>query len=186
MCLPSNLGGLPAVGEETWPVYKRLEELGMPVYIHPASNSMLYDRGLMPILDSSLGWVWDSSATALTMVMNGLLDHCPNLEVVHAHLGGVIPYVAGRPARYTSYLPKPIDHPLEHYFKTRFYVDTVTQTPAAFALARDFYGADRLVYGSDAPWHLHSEALPTVRDNMSEEEAHQVLHENRVATLRLP
>lgn len=183
--LPSNIGGLPPVGEELWPVFERLEELGMPVYIHPANNSMLYDRGLIPILDWSMGWLYDSSVTALTMALNGLLDHCPRLDVVHAHLGGTIPYAIGRTARYAGYLEKPIEHPLEHYFKTRFYVDSLTNTPAAFPLAIEFYGEDRIVYGSDCPWHDHPDALATVNDHVSEEMARKILHENRVPSLRV-
>ena len=34
----------------------------------------------------------------------------------------------------------------------RFYTDTVSNNPAALALALDFYGTDHILFGTDYPW----------------------------------
>ncbi len=55
------------------------------------------------------------------------LDLNPGLVVVHPHLGGVLPYVAERIGLLGGSKAK---HPIEHYFKTNFYVDTAAGNPA--------------------------------------------------------
>jgi aminocarboxymuconate-semialdehyde decarboxylase len=181
----SNIAGRPLGEESTWPIFERIDELGLPIFLHPASNSMLYDRGLVPVLDWSAGWLYDTSVAALTIILNGILDRCPNLEIVHPHLGGIVPYNVGRTTRYAGYLQEPIEHPVEHYLRTRFYIDIVTQTPAAIPLAVETYGADRLLFGDDYPWHLHEESLRFIDEHLGQGLAEAVLHRNRVATLRL-
>jgi aminocarboxymuconate-semialdehyde decarboxylase len=181
----SNLAGGPITAPHTAPIYQRIDELGWPVFLHPASNSMLYDRGLNPVLDWSAGWMFDSSVAALSLILDGVLDRCPNIEVVHPHLGGIVPYIVGRAERYARYLAEPIAHPVAHYLRTRFYVDVVTHTPAAVALAEHTYGRERLVYGDDYPWHLHAETRTLIEEELAEDLVHAVLYENRVASLRL-
>lgn len=181
----SNLGGAPLGEAETWPVYERIDELGLPIYLHPANNSMVYDHGIIPILDSALSWVSETSLAAFSLILSGLLDRCPGLQIVQPHLGGVIPYVVGRVARYEAYFPTPLEHSLDHYLKTRFYIDTVTHTPAAIPLAIETYGADRIVYGDDYPWHDHGDGLRVVEEQFSPDLRQTILHDNQVATLRI-
>ncbi|MFE7835086.1 amidohydrolase family protein [Streptomyces sp. NPDC057474] len=181
----SNVAGKPLAEPETWPIYERIDELGLPIFLHPASNSMLHDRGFIPILDSTAGWMWETSSAALTLILTGLLDRCPNLEIVHHHLGGVLPYVVGRVSRYTHHFPVELEHSVEEYLRTRFYVDSMTNTPAALPLAVHTYGADRILYGDDYPWHTHEEHQEFIRAHFEPDLAQAVLHENRVASLRL-
>jgi aminocarboxymuconate-semialdehyde decarboxylase len=183
--MTSNIAGRPLADSESWPVFERIDELGLPIFLHPANNSMLYDRGLNPVLDWSAGWMWDSSAAALTLILSGLLDRCPRVEIVHPHLGGIVPYNVGRVQRYAGYLDPPLEHPVEHYLKSRFYIDVVTHTPAALPLATETYGIDRLLFGTDYPWHDHAECLALIEAHFGRDLAQAVLHENRVSSLRL-
>jgi predicted TIM-barrel fold metal-dependent hydrolase len=112
-------------------------------------------------------------------VDGGVLDAVPNLVVVHPHLGGVLPYVAGR----ISGLPgSAASEPLEHYLKTRFYADTAQATPPALELAIRMYGADRIIFASDHPFSPMSQLRRYVEDNVNPATAAQI-YGNRVPGL---
>ncbi|WP_350353322.1 amidohydrolase family protein [Microbacterium sp. A8/3-1] len=183
--LLSNIGGRPVAEPESWPIFERIDELGLPIFLHPASNSMIHDKGLIPIIDSSAGWMWETSAAAFSLIVSGLLDRYPRLEILHHHLGGVVPYVVGRVSRYEHHFPVKLEQPVEAYLRTRFYVDSMTNTPAAIPLAVHTYGADRILYGDDYPWHTHDEHRAFIDGDFEAELAQKVLHENRMPSLRL-
>lgn len=182
--ITSNIAGRPQASKESLPIFERINHYGLPLYLHPSSNSMLFDRGLNMMVDTTAGWVYDTSTTALQLITNGILDRCPDIEVIHLHLGGVVPYIWGRVAKYA---PKYLDleHSIDHYLRTRFYVDIVCHAAQPIPLAVETYGADRLLYGDDYPWHSHQETLKFVDDHFSANLARKVLHENQVKSLRL-
>jgi aminocarboxymuconate-semialdehyde decarboxylase len=126
--------------ESLWPVYERIAELGVPIFLHPGYRSITRAY-LGTRRDISLGWVFQTSVAAMQLVDSGLLDAFPDLVVVHPHLGGVLPYVAGRVRIETS-------------MKSRFYGDTAIHTPQALSLGCDIYGVDRVVFASDHPFGL--------------------------------
>src|SRR5262249_26133912 len=132
-------------------------------------------------IEVGVNWMWETTTAALSLVYDGVLDACPGLTVVHPHLGGTLPYLAGRLAGYEELDPgaRTSKHPLPHYLHERFYADSLSQTPAAYALAATTYGLDRIVFGSDRPWFPRRRALELLREGLGEEAAERVL-ENRV------
>ena len=112
----------------------------------------------------------------------GVLDAVPDLVVVHPHLGGVLPYVAERISPLGG---SKAQHPLEHYFKTRFYVDTAAGNPGALRLAVETYGIERVVFASDYPFYEMPAVRRWVEDALEPPAAHQI-YANRVPGLRLP
>lgn len=81
------------------------------------------------------------------------MDRFPNLKFVVSHLGGAIPYLAGRIQNcYEAYpeCQENISGPAKDYLK-RFYYDTVSYFEPALMCAYSFLGAELLVLGSDYP-----------------------------------
>src|SRR5262249_58534481 len=120
-----------------------------PMCLHPpdAVFSDVMD-GCGGDIQSSIGRMVDSSTGALRLILSGVLDRHPALEIVHFHCGGILPYASGR-------LDKNIDasrleaKPSE-YVK-RFWVDTAMPHAPTIDMAINYYGADRVIYGSDNP-----------------------------------
>ena len=71
VCVCSNVNGEPIATPERDPIYRRIAELGIPVFLHPAS----------------LGAGLDSTIAALDLVRTGVLDRHPTLRVVDQRLG---------------------------------------------------------------------------------------------------
>jgi predicted TIM-barrel fold metal-dependent hydrolase len=101
-----------------------------------------------------LGLMVDTSIAMLRLILGGVLERYPQLQIVHPHAGGVLPYLMGRIVEQTEVKRRGREHitqsPAEYY--KRVYLDLVTPSALAIRYAYDFAGADRLLFGSDHPW----------------------------------
>jgi aminocarboxymuconate-semialdehyde decarboxylase len=164
VCLHSNVDSQAIVTENLWPVYQRIAELGMTLVLHPTvRTAMSCTYGRFGEALERLTWFFDTSAAALAIIHGGVLDAYPDLTVLHPHLGGVLPFLRGRIEAIDRAGVDTIEHSVEEYLRTRFYVDSVTETPGSLAMAAALYGPERIVFASDYPWMSRAPALQMVR-----------------------
>jgi aminocarboxymuconate-semialdehyde decarboxylase len=163
VCIGSNVNGESIAAPERRPIFDRIAELGVPVFLHPTA-SVMEDRVRRYGHEYTVGFMVDTSLAALDLVFSGVFDEQPTLKVVHPHLGGVLPYLAARvdiehanPWSGTRALERP---PSEYL--PRFYTDTVSGSTGALELAMTAYGRDRVLFASDYPYWSPSEGLTTV------------------------
>ena len=129
--------------------YDRVEELGVPILIHPNDEAFQHVlEGYDGALHLSLGRVIDVSVSAYRLVLSGIMERHPGLKVIVTHTGGALPYQAGRMDKNSGAAKLP--QPPSAYLK-RMYTDTVSPHTLGVAFAVEFYGADRVIYGSDYP-----------------------------------
>lgn len=149
----SNVAGRPLAHEETMPIFERIAELDVPVVLHPAMRSFVYDRiaEIGRAAEVGLAWMFETSAAALSLIYSGALDRCPNLTVIHPHLGGTLPYLRAR-FETVHQIHGLGDRTLEEYLRGNFYADTANLTPGAIEMAADAYGSDRILFATDHPW----------------------------------
>jgi aminocarboxymuconate-semialdehyde decarboxylase len=183
--LHSNVDGDPLDSDRLRPVYARAAALGLPIFLHPAKS--IFAASLPRFgLDSVVGYVFETTVAALTLVFGGILDEFEELLFVHPHLGGTVPFLAGR-IDYEYWQPwahnAKLARPPSEYLR-RFYVDSVSRNPGALALASAFYGSDRILLGSDYPWWPADEAVALVRSSL-EPAALAALDTNAERLLRL-
>jgi predicted TIM-barrel fold metal-dependent hydrolase len=163
-CVHSNVGGMPIATEELMPLYARMDELDVTLFLHPTLTTAMtpayrrYGQSLERVT-----WFLDTSAAALALIFGGVLDACPTLTVVHPHAGGVLPFLRGRIEALAD-SSEGLDRPFDEYFRTRFYTDSVTETPGAIALAAALYGEDRILFATDHPWFSRRAMLEVARD----------------------
>jgi aminocarboxymuconate-semialdehyde decarboxylase len=148
--LPGSVGSDPRIdAERLEPFYARVEELGIPLFLHP-TDAVFQDMldGYDGALFLSLGRVIEVSVAAARLVLSGLTERHPKLKVVMSHTGGALPYQSGRMDKNTkaAKLPKPAST----YLK-RMYTDTVSPHSAGMKFAIDYYGIDNVMYGTDYP-----------------------------------
>jgi aminocarboxymuconate-semialdehyde decarboxylase len=153
----SNVNHVALAEERFWPLWKKADELGAVIYIHPTDplgvDAML-DYWLMPLV----GFLFDTTLAASKLVFSGVVDRHPRIRWVLTHMGGAIPYLAerlDRGHRAFAECRKHISRPPSEYLKT-FYYDTVNFNPSAVRLAIDFAGADHILAGSDYPHQIGS------------------------------
>ena len=139
------------------PLWKKADELGAVIYIHPTDplgvDAML-DYWLMPLV----GFLMDTTLAAAKLVFSGVVDRHPRIRWVLTHMGGATPYLAERFDRgYRAFADcrVNISKPPTEYLKD-FYYDTVNFNPDAVKFAISFAGIDRILAGSDYPHQIGS------------------------------
>lgn len=176
----SNVDGRPICAPELRAVWERIEQLRVPVVLHPAMRSAVLPAltGLGrdgPVLDRYLGGWFDASIAGLSLIVTGLLDELPELVVLQPHLGAMLPYLRAKFDMTEQRFKTKAAEPSTWYFKNRFYTDSVAFDPPALTLGIETYGLERVLYGSDFPPRLsYTEALSFVRDNLPQEQAEQI------------
>ena len=149
----TNVGGKTLDYKGFWTVYERLTELDVPAFIHPIApdhRSVYDDYSLLAVL----GFPFETTHAATRIVLSGLLDKMPDLKLVLSHMGGTLPYLVGRiDDAYRMYVKHqtPIKRHPSEYFK-KMYLDGASFYAPAWGNALEFWGADKLLMGSDYPY----------------------------------
>jgi aminocarboxymuconate-semialdehyde decarboxylase len=137
------------------PVLARIEELGLPIIFHQmdgVANNYGADRvSGPPNLAAGLDAPTDHTVLATKLMMSGILDKYPKLEMVLPHAGGSFPYLAGRIEHFFSHFPNQhvlLARPFREYLR-RFYYDYLIYYPEAFQFLVTMVGKDRIVVGTD-------------------------------------
>ncbi len=198
--LPCNVAGRPIDSPEFEPFWENLARHDAVVYIHPAGSDSAVHPGLKDWgLHTAFGSPVQISVAPVRILYSGLSTRYPTLRFVFAMCAGFLPFIWPRIERnlrrgfarsavaaagpgfmsFLNELPLEPDDPLAGL--RRFWYDTGMQdVPTALMVARDSYGADRLVLGSDEIFASLDDAVAFVQDSpyLSDEEKTAVLDRN--------
>ncbi len=186
--LPGSVGSDPRIdADRLEPFYDRIEELGVPLFIHP-TDAIFPDilEGYDGALYLSLGRVIDVSVTGMRLILSGIMERHPDLKIVMSHTGGALPYQAGRMDKNSkkAKLPKPPST----YIK-RMFTDTVSPHMEGMKFATEYYGVDHVMYGSDYPCWSPAAALEYFAQiGLSKEDQEKIFYSNarRILNLKDP
>jgi aminocarboxymuconate-semialdehyde decarboxylase len=185
----SNVNRVELADERFAPLWKKADELGAVIYIHPtdpAGVEAMLDYWLVPLV----GFLMDTTLAASKLVFSGVVARHPRIRWALTHMGGAIPYLAERLDRgYRAFADcrQHIDRPPSEYLKN-FYYDTVNFNPDAVTLAIAFAGADHILAGSDYPHQIGSIPLmlETIRGlDVGDEVKRKIFGENAARLLGL-
>jgi uncharacterized protein len=144
------------------PVFEAALHLGVPIYLHPAPPpedvSRAYFAGLpgeAGYLLSIAGWGWhaETGLHTLRLILSGLFDRLPTLQLIIGHMGEGLPYALARSSAVLSSAAPQLRQPVAAYFQSNIHITTsgyFTQPPLRCAL--DVVGIDRLLFSVDYPF----------------------------------
>jgi len=186
--IPGSIGRDTRIdAERLEPFYARIEQLGIPLFLHP-TDAVFGDEleGYGGALQLSLGRVIEVSVAASRLMFSGLMERHPGLKVVMSHTGGALPYQSGRMDKNgkAAKLPRP-----PSYYIARMFTDTVSPHSMGIKFAIDYYGIDRVMYGSDYPCWDPATALSLIEAiGLSESDKEKLFYFNarRILGLRDP
>ena len=151
----SNTQGKFYDSEEYDQVFRTLEELQAPMFIHPTEPIAGKQIGQDYKLTLIFGWPFDTTLCIARLVLSGTLERFPNLKIIAAHGGGMVPFFPGRIdmlAKVAAGKGKKIavERPSESFKK--LYYDAAFFDADALELLSKFAGADHIVFASDYPF----------------------------------
>jgi len=188
ICMLTNVAGQTSDADFLLPVYERAQSLGVPIFIHPTTpvGAQVMKEWRLAII---LGFEFDIMLSATRLAYAGIFDRFPELNFVIAHLGAGIPFLAERIDR--GYRDPTCgvktQKPTTEYLK-ELHTDAVCFYQPALKMAYEFFGAERIVLGSDFPLPIGDleAAVPSIEAmDISREEKKKILGENVQRLLKL-
>jgi aminocarboxymuconate-semialdehyde decarboxylase len=205
----TNVGGKPLDRPEFEPFFDYMGKCGKPVWMHPARGANFPDYLSEDQSEYEIwwtfGWPYETSAAMARLVFSGMFDRHPGLNVITHHAGGMVPFFEGRVgpgwdqmgARTTdkdlAAVRKGLKRPHLDYFK-EFYADTASfGSRKAIEHAMEFFGEDRVVFASDAPFDPEAgpmyirETIRIIEElDITEDQRAKIFHGNAERLLGLP
>jgi aminocarboxymuconate-semialdehyde decarboxylase len=164
----TNVNGRPLDDPEFAPIFERMARAERPIWLHPTRTATFADYATEQTSKYELwwafGWPYETSIAMARIAFAGYYDRFPKLHVITHHMGGMIPYFAGRigpgldqlgvrtdDEDLTVHLKRLKKRPFD-YFKM-FIADTALfGARDAMACGLAFFGADQVVFASDFPF----------------------------------
>lgn len=179
-----------------WPIFEAAEGLDVPLYLHPTeppqSVREAYYAGFAPQVSQALattawGWHIETGLHVLRLILGGVFDRFPRLQVIVGHLGEALPFML---ARANSVLPTSATG-LRRNVEDYLHINVAVTTSAFFSLppflcAYLVMGADRLLFAVDYPYSANEhgkaflDSLP-----ISPEDREKIAHGNAERMLKL-
>jgi len=173
------------------PVFEAAAHLGVPIYLHPApppqSVRDAYYSGLpseLGFLLSIAGWGWhaETGLHTLRLIVSGLFDRLPALQLIIGHVGEGLPYALARSSGILSHAAPHLRQPVANYFQSNIHLTTsgyFTLPPLRCAL--EVVGIDRLLFSVDYPYSPNSRGralLDSLPEILGEEDLAKLTHRN--------
>jgi uncharacterized protein len=160
-----------------WPVFECAEHLNVPVFLHPnrppQSVVSVYYDGFNPIVSGFLalagvGWHVDTGLHALRLILGGLFDAFPRLQMIVGHHLEILAWTAWRAAYGFPPEDTGLRRHIMDYIRENFYGGILAgefgdQTPGgidpSYSLSFNAYtamvnlvGIDRVLFTTDYPY----------------------------------
>jgi predicted TIM-barrel fold metal-dependent hydrolase len=181
---------------EFLPVFEAAEALAVPIYLHPAPPPKAvretYYTGLpgeAGFLLSIAGWGWhaENGLHILRLIVAGVLDGFPKLQMIIGHMGEGVPYALARSSAVLTPAAKNLKRSVAETFVQQVNVTTsgyFTRPP--FECCRAVVGLDRMMYSVDYPFSANTRGKEFLASlELSEEDMAKLTNGNAERVLGL-
>jgi hypothetical protein len=180
-----------------WPIFERAQALDVPIYLTvrnpPDAVMQAYYTGFTPEVNHTLawaGWAWhcECGLHSLRLILGGVFDRFPDLQIIIGHMGENIPFSLDRADWFLSGTAKHLKRRVAEYFQDNFYITTsgyFSVPPLQCALAA--VGADRILFAIDYPFADNAEGRAFLETApISHVDREKIAHGNAERLLRIP
>jgi predicted TIM-barrel fold metal-dependent hydrolase len=177
------------------PILETAAALDVPIYLHPAPPPKavwdVYYAGFDPVVSESFatfGWGWhlDTGIHALRMILGGVFDLYPGLQIILGHWGEMIPFYMARFAHGLTPAARQLQRPVADYFTQQMhFTPSGMFTLPPFMLTMQIMGADRILYSVDYPFHVEDARAFLENAPISPADKEKIAHSNAEKLLKL-
>jgi len=178
-----------------WPIFERAEALNVPIYVHPtyppqpvidASYSGFAPAVVEALMGPGWGWHIETAVHVIRIILGGVFDRFPKLQVVIGHMGEGLPFMLPRLDTMHTSLTK-LTRPISAYLR-----ENVHYTFSGFNFTATFLdlfmevGVDRIMFSADHPYGSMTRARAFL-DNLpvSTADRERIAHGNAERLFRL-
>ena len=152
-----------------WPIFERAQELGVPIYLHPTRPPQpvvqAYFTGNFPqavamqLQIAAWGWHIETAVHVIRIIVSGVFDRYPKLQLVIGHLGEGLPFMIQRLEQNLPLQMTKLNRPVSSYLR-----ENVHYTFSGFNFMPTFLdlllevGVDRIMFSADHPYASMKEA----------------------------
>ncbi|HEV8015070.1 MAG TPA: amidohydrolase family protein [Stellaceae bacterium] len=146
--------------ERFWPMWERAAALEVPIYMHPATIdtrvSDIYLKDYLKkwpqLVGASWGFTIETATIGLRMVLSGVFERYPKLQIILGHMGEALPFLIHRETETLRKITAD-GKTFRDIFCNNFYITTsgYYSTPALnFSITE--MGIDRIMFSVDYPY----------------------------------
>ena len=160
-----------------WPVFEAAEALGVPIYLHPTVPPQpvieTYYQGFAPAVSgklavAGLGWHIDTGIHCIRMILGGVFDRFPALQLIVGHHFEALSWMAWRTDYAFPTAQSGLERTVKEYLRENFYGGILAgefagQEPGsvdpswslsfnAYQAMANVIGIDRVVFTADYPF----------------------------------
>lgn len=144
-----------------WPILKHAEALNVPIYIHPTQSPQgVFDawyQGFsreVSYMLAGAGWGWhiETALHVIRLMVGGVFDKYPKLQIIVGHLGESLPFMLERLDNMIPEVTK-LKYPISHYLRenVNYTFSGFNFTPVFLNLLLEV-GVDRIMFSADHPY----------------------------------
>ena len=162
----TNVAGKSLSAPEFRPIFARMVQHDLPVWVHPMRGPQFADYAAEKVSENEIwftfGWPYETTACMTRLIYSGLFDELPKVKVITHHMGGMIPYFAGRIALGFRQIffgepdrnpgAESLKKPPADYFKMLYADTALNGDVAATACGHAYFGTPRCMFATDAPF----------------------------------
>ncbi len=162
----TNVAGAPLSDAKYRPIFTRMVEHDLPIWVHPMRGPQFSDYETENASENEIwftfGWPYETTACMTRLIYSGLFDELPQLKIITHHMGGMIPYFAGRIGLgfrqiffgTSEHNPgaDALTHPPADYFKLLYADTALNGSAAATQCGHTYFGTAHCLFATDAPF----------------------------------
>lgn len=177
--------------ERLAPIFAAAQELGGHLFVHPGRRpDEVPPAGAAPkgppFADSmaarqALAVQDRCSAAMVTLIFTDFLNAYPDVTLHVANLGGTLPMVVERMDQVN--VTRSPDKPMPSSLLKKVYVDCSSLGPRSIEIAAAFYGADKILLGTDCPIFMTQWSLDAINDAKISEDDKDLIRYGNAARL---
>lgn len=145
------------------PMFERAADLRAPIYIHPQSPPRavreLYYYGFNEKIDNVFatgGWGWhiETGIQAVRLILSGIFDRCPDLQIILGHWGESMLFYLDR-INMLSEAATTLKKSIADYVRENFYITpSGIFSPNYLKWSLEVIGAERIMFSTDYPYQI--------------------------------
>lgn len=152
-----------------FPVLQLVEKLNVPIYIHPqmaprAVRALYYDGFDKAVstdfAGGGMGWHYEAGVTAIRLILAGVFDKLPGLQIILGHWGEMVAFYLERIDVLSRVSAKLLKKTVANYFRNNFYLTgSGVYSTTYLQRAIDIVGIDRVMYSTDYPFQYRTDGM---------------------------